>query len=89
MSRCHGNRDLGKIMMCQSRQRANPVKVSPAKHDIPQSNRLPLLLPRNHQQPIVFPRLSTIATAAFAVLAVATPHVARQTSQCDTGPLQY
>ncbi|KIJ67294.1 hypothetical protein HYDPIDRAFT_25762 [Hydnomerulius pinastri MD-312] len=36
----------------------------------------------------MFSRLSTIATAAFAVLAVATPHVARQSSECDTGSLQ-
>ncbi|KIJ67320.1 hypothetical protein HYDPIDRAFT_25785 [Hydnomerulius pinastri MD-312] len=35
----------------------------------------------------MFSRLSTIATAAFAVLAVATPHVARQSSECNTGSI--
>ncbi|KAF9220574.1 fungal hydrophobin [Gyrodon lividus] len=36
----------------------------------------------------MFSRLSAIVAASFAVLAVATPHVSRSDSQCNTGSLQ-
>ncbi|KAH7886732.1 fungal hydrophobin-domain-containing protein [Phlebopus sp. FC_14] len=35
----------------------------------------------------MFSRLSAAVTTCLAVFAVATPHVARQSSQCDTGSL--